>query len=372
MHELVTWLVAFDQLGVWSHALIALCLGILAAFAVTLVSRVGLGLAERVARRTRSTQDDEILARVKGPLGLLSPIVGLHVASAWLGWKWVVGAAWVTEGLLFTYAVVAAFEILVLETWLQQRQGIKVPAPVRQLVIGGIYGAVLLSIAGDVFGIDVTPLLATGSVTTVVLGLALQGPLSNLFAGIVLHVENHPKVGDWILVDGREGEVVEIGWRTTRARMFTDDILLVPNAAMLNAQVVNFTAPTPLHGRTVPVPVPLDVPPHVFDAWVRESLVDIPHVVLTDTPRTKTWLVAIDDHCQRYNVRFWVDHFRYHDDAESEFLKALWYRFAREGVAFPAPFQTVRTTTGAAPGMAGLDPVRPSTGFPPKPDATKT
>lgn len=327
--------------------------------------QVGLRIGEGVVRRTRTALDDELLGRIRRPALLLGPVVGAHAFAASLGVTFLQGASSLVETMLVTYAAVATFEILVIETWLEKRQGLSVPVPVRQLVIGLIYGAVLLGIGSDVLGFDLTPLLATGSVTSLVLGLALQQPLSNLFAGIVLHVERHPSVGDWLLVDGREGEVTEIGWRSTRLRTFSGDVLVVPNLSLLNAQVLNFTHPTPECGRPVPVPVPLDVPPHVFDRWAREVLETIDGVVGAWEPRTKTWLVGIEDHCQRYVVRFWTKEFRVHDDCESELLKRLWYKLADHGVQFPAQYQAIRVVGDEVPAaMAALGAGR-GQAFPP-------
>ena len=339
------------------------------AWAMTLVVVRGfLQFSDRVAARTRTTLDDDLLARVRTPTAVLGPVVGAHVAGWFLGWNAVTGTTRVLEGLLATYVAVATFEILVIETWLEKRQGLKVPAPVRQLLIALAYIGVLLSIGGEVLGIDLTPLLATGSITSLVLGLALQGPLSNLFAGLVLHIERHPHVGDWLLVDGREGQVVEIGWRTTRLRLLSNDILVIPNAAMMNAQIVNFEGPSAETGRQVPVPVPFDVPPPVFEAWVRDVLRGIDGVVIPDDPRTKVWLVSVDDHCLRYVVRFFAREFRIHDDLESDFLKGLYARFAAEGVQFPARYQVVQVASEPAPAMAALRAQRPP-GFPPGPPA---
>lgn len=352
MTRLSEWFSGLDDIAV------AAILFVVVTGAVYAVVWGTLRIAERAAARTENQLDDELLSRIAGPARVLGPLVGVHAAAAWMGATWVFGTAEILEALILTYFAIASIEILVIETWLKKKQGIEVPSLVRQLVISLVYGAVCVGIAGEVFEVDLTPLLATGSVTTVVLGLALQGPLSNLFAGIVLHVERHPKPGEWLLIDGREGELLEIGWRTARLRMFTDDVIAVPNASLLAATVVNFTYPTPLCGRTVPVPVPLDVPPHVFDQWMRDVLRDIPFVVHVDEPRTRAWLVAIDDHCLRYNVRFWVSEFRRHDDAESEFLKGLWYRFQREGVAWPTPHQAVKLVEQPEPAFAGLLPAR--------------
>jgi small-conductance mechanosensitive channel len=338
----------------------AILLGIAAWAAAFGVVRLALGAFDRLARRTTTRLDDDLLARVRGPALLLGPVVGVHVTAAVLGVRVVEGVAGLLETLLLTYVAVATFEILVVETWLEKRQGLKVPGPVRQLVIGVTYGAVLLGLGSDLLGIDLTPLVATGSVTSLVLGLALQQPLSNLFAGIVLHIERHPSVGDWLLVDGREGEVLEIGWRSTRLRTFSDDVLLVPNASLLNAQVVNYAYPTPMCGRQVPVPVPFDVAPEVFDGWVREVLEQQEGVLIPRDPRTKTWLVSIDDHCQRYVVRFWAREFRIHDDLESDLLKGLWHKFAAHGHQFPARFQAVHLVEQPPPAMISAAAPRPT------------
>jgi small-conductance mechanosensitive channel len=345
--------------------LLAAALALLVWGAVSLAVRWALQVAGGIARRTRTTLDDELLGRVRRPASLLGPVLGIHAFAAWLGTTWISGGASLVETMVITYVAVATFEILVIETWLEKHQELAVPTPVKQLIIGVVYGAVLLGIGGEVLGFDLTPLLATGSVTSLVLGLALQQPLSNLFAGIVLHVERQPRVGDWLMIDGREGEVVEIGWRTTRLRTFSRDILVVPNNSVLNAQVLNFSQPGPECGRPVPVPVPLDVPPHVFDRWARDALTGIEGIVGVEEPRTKVWLVSVDDHCQRYVVRFFTTEFRIHDDCESEFLKRIWYTFQQHGLSFPTPQRAVRLVGDAPPAaMAGLLSSRPP-GFPP-------
>lgn len=359
----VAWTNALRPEGRWLAALLtAVVVTTLVELAVSALLRLG----QRAAQRTSTPLDDDLIARLTWPSRWLGPILGIHLATSWFEPNWVAGLCQLGEALLLTYVVVASVEILVLESWLQRRQGVQVPALVRQVVIAVVYGAVVLGIAGEVFELDLTPLLATGSVTTVVVGLALQVPLSNLFAGIVLHMDRHPRPGQWLLLDGREAVVTEIGWRSSRLRTFTNDDLVVPNVTLLNAVLVNYTEPDPLHGRTIEVPTPLDLPPKVFDGWVRDALKTVPGVVLVDDPRTKTWLLRIDDFCLRYGIRFWVEEFRRHDDAESELLKALWYRFHEEGYSFPAPFQAVRVLEQVHPAMAGLDPQRRST------DASRT
>lgn len=344
--EVVAWAILYEEPA--ERIGLAVLVGAGAWLTTYVVARFGLRLAARIAGRTKTTLDDELLSRLQSPVGLLGPVVGVHVVGFMLGEHRIVGAMQIVEGLLATYGVVAAFEILVLESWLEKRQGITVPPLVRQVLIGVVYGCVLLGVAGRVFGIDVTPLLATGSVTTVVVGLALQQPLSNLFSGVMLQVERSPTVGDWVLVDNREGQITAIGWRSTRIRTFADDIVVVPNAQIANLVMVNYSLPSVVTARLLPIPVPLDVEPRLVERMVADAAGGIEEILKDPAP--KAWLVQIDDHCQRYVVKLYVKEFRRHDDLESDFLKAVWYRFKQEGVAFPGP----RLTLGG--GVTALAP----------------
>jgi small-conductance mechanosensitive channel len=356
-------LMALERLVAWSRVAmadpvgryaVAVLLAVLVWLLVWALGSVLLRLSTRIARRTRTDLDDELLDRLRGPARWLAPVLGAHAAFAWLGSAKVVGAVEVAEGLLVTYGAVSAFELLIIEAYLEQRQGISTPPLVRQLIIGVIYGAVLLGVVGSVFGLDLTPLLATGSVTTVVLGFALQGPLSNLFAGLTLHLERHPAVGDWLLVDGREGKVEAIGWRSTRLRLLSDDELVVPNVTVTQAQVVNFSRPVRQCARLLVIPAPVDLDPTVLESWVVEVCSGIDGIVEERTP--KLWMTSIEDYCIRYTVKLWVVEFQRHDDLESAFLKGMWQRFQRAGVPFPVRHQAIRVVSEPPPPFAGLAP----------------
>src|SRR5690606_33703516 len=146
----------------------------------------------------------------------------------------------IVELLLAAYLAIEAAETIVLHYWLGERKKVQLPALVRHLILAVLYAVAALSIVGSVTGVDVLPLIATSTVVTVVLGLALQDTLGNLFAGLALHSERPFGVGDWILVDGVEGKVVYVGWRSTRLQTFSDDIVSIPNSVISKARVQNF------------------------------------------------------------------------------------------------------------------------------------
>ncbi|MGE9744293.1 mechanosensitive ion channel family protein [Bdellovibrio bacteriovorus] len=98
-----------------------------------------------------------------------------------------------------------------------------------------------------VFGLEVGPLLATSAAASVILGLALQDTLGNLFAGISLQLDRNFEIGDWLEITSgiqkATGQVREITWRSTTLVGFSDELITFPNRFMANAQISNFSPP---------------------------------------------------------------------------------------------------------------------------------
>lgn len=100
-------------------------------------------------------------------------------------------------------------------------------------------------IASEIFGVRLTPVLATSAVFSIVLGLALQDTLGNLFAGVALQLDKPYEIGDWVELEtgGKKqvGQVLEISWRSTVLLAFTDELITIPNRTMSQAQISNFS-----------------------------------------------------------------------------------------------------------------------------------
>jgi small-conductance mechanosensitive channel len=89
-------------------------------------------------------------------------------------------------------------------------------------------------------GIAITPLLTALGIGGVAVALALQDTLSNLIAGFHLLADTPVRVGDAVrLENGMEGNVEDIGWRSTRIRQSNDDLIVVPNAKLAQSIVTN-------------------------------------------------------------------------------------------------------------------------------------
>jgi len=227
----------------------------------------------------------------------------------------------ITELLLFAYLAIEATETAVLHYWLGERKKVQVPPVVRHLILIVAYTVAVLSIVGTVTGVNVAPILATSTVITVVLGLALQDTLGNLFAGLALSLDKPFKEGEWILVDGLEGRVEHSSWRSTTLRTFTWDLVSIPNSVLGRQRVQNFDRPQKIHGRNVEVLAALHAHPADVEDALKGTIPRVPAILRTPAP--KAWFTQMTPLYHRYVIRIYVDDFASHDDVESDFLKAM-------------------------------------------------
>lgn len=119
--------------------------------------------------------------------------------------------------------------------------------PVLLVNIFTLFLSVLIGgwLISDLFNIRLAPLLATSAVFSIVLGMALQDTLGNLFAAIALQFDKPYEIGDWIeITSGIQrwvGQVHEITWRATVLTGLYDEVRTIPNRIIGSAEVSNFS-----------------------------------------------------------------------------------------------------------------------------------
>lgn len=118
------------------------------------------------------------------------------------------------------------------------------------LLLVNIFSLVLSILIGFwavnvILGVQLTPLLATSAAFSIILGLALQDTLGNLFAGISLQIDKTFEIGDWLeIMNGNTkivGQVKELSWRSTLLVGFSDELITMPNKLVAQCQVSNYS-----------------------------------------------------------------------------------------------------------------------------------
>ncbi|MFO2462754.1 mechanosensitive ion channel family protein [Pseudomonas sp. 15FMM2] len=136
-----------------------------------------------------------------------------------------------------------------------------------------LMGAVIFLIAiiaamAYVLELPVKGVLATSGAVAIIVGLALQSTLSDVFSGIVLNTTKPYQLDDWISIDGTEGRVTDIDWRATRLQTSQGSMAVIPNSLAAKAKIINFSRPADMFGLAVSV----QVSPHARPQTVMEAL----------------------------------------------------------------------------------------------------
>ena len=171
---------------------------------------------------------------------------------------------------------------------LEDKTGRTIPHIIRNAAAMVIYVIAFFGIVAFVFDQRLTSLLATSGVIAMILGLAIQINISNIFSGIAINVERPFRVGDWIKVgDFTEGKVEDINWRTTRLRTRDDTVLCIPNSQASESAIENFSYPNDGYFKYFTVLVDPTHPPERVKKVLLDAALSTPSVEKEPPPRTR-------------------------------------------------------------------------------------
>lgn len=202
-----------------------------------------------------------------------------------------------------------------------------------------VYFGAVITLLNQLFGINIKPLLTGSAVLTGVLALSLQETIKNLFTGLWINTERVVAKGDWVRVADREGQVLEVTWRTTRLLTKEDDCIYLPNSMLAEGALENYTHPTPIHVVEIVVDAGYHHPPN--------NVIDILMDVASSTdsvlrkPQPEILVANFGDSSINYRVRVCIDDYRRVSQIKSELYSKIWYAFRREQVEIPFPVRTI-------------------------------
>ena len=203
-----------------------------------------------------------VISPLAPQLSSATPTVRIWALLVEIGW-WLLGAR-VAVGLV---RLVVVLEHRPRETKM-----------ISDLLAGLIYVATTLAVVNFVFGVAIAGLVATSGVLAILLGLALQSTLSDVFSGLAVGLERSYKPGDVIWVEGGiEGQVIQINWRSTQIATINDSIAVVPNSVIAKSRLENRTAPTPTRSVTVTIRAEASKDPRFVLATMRAAALSSRH-----------------------------------------------------------------------------------------------
>jgi len=233
----------------------------------------------------------------------------------------------------------AKIALIFLNQWLENSEGRKSLREPTQFAVRVLFATFGTMILLENLGISLTSVWTTLGVGSVAVALALQDTLSNFFAGIYLRLDNPVGIGDYIkLESGEEGFVLERGWRSTRIKALSNNMIVIPNAKLASTIVTNFSLPDPHLSLLIPISVNLNSDPQrVEDILVEESskaLGTIPGL-LSDSPPCVRFIPGFGQNSLDFTlictVGTYVDQYL----VQHELRMRIYNRLRGERIAFP-------------------------------------
>jgi len=275
----------------------------------------------------------------------------------------------ISETLVWITLILAALSLLNVILFEGAPQGswqAKVPKLFRDLgrfLLVLIGSAIVLS---SVWGADLGGFLTALGVGSLVLGLALQDSLGNIFSGVALLFEQPISMGDWVEIGDSLGQVVEVNWRSVHLQTTNDDLRVIPNSELSKGQFTNFSRPTPLHRVEVPISFSYDDPPNRVRQLLIATALEIPDVL--STPPPDVVVVSYGDFAINYKVQVFAPDYRTGDGIQDEINRRIWYLAKRHGLTMPYPVQQEVPYASTAPtpvqqGLASLRLLKSTPGF---------
>ncbi|MCG8056384.1 MAG: mechanosensitive ion channel family protein [Candidatus Thiodiazotropha endolucinida] len=229
----------------WLGLLFTIMLGVVADKLLSFFLRSGV---RRWRNRTKHPEFKEISADILRPLGLM--------AMALIWWSGI-NLMGLSENVMLILLVAVKFLASISGVWAAYRLVDLVSAFLHkraQMTENKLDDAlvpliprtlkIFVTVIGFVFiadnlNVDISSLLAGLGLGGLAFALAAKDMVQNLFGSVTVLMDRTFSVGDWIVVDGVEGSVERIGFRSTRIRTFYNSVVTVPNSKFITATVDN-------------------------------------------------------------------------------------------------------------------------------------
>src|ERR1700730_5316624 len=191
------------------------------------------------------------------------------------------------------------------------------------LLVGG---SVVVS---RIWNVNLGSLLAAMGVGSIALAFALQEFLGNLLFGMALLSAHKFGIGDWIMVDGKAAEVLEMDWRTVSLVTADGDRVVVANSTLAKGNLKIAARAREKASLTVPLVLGVDIPPE----QVRDAVIEAGRAVpnLSGSDGVRCFVTGIGDKTIKYDVVLSVANPGILARPRDEFLSRFWYVAQRRG-----------------------------------------
>lgn len=334
----------------------------LVALALTLATLVLLRvlrhvLAKRVAafaKKTETLLDDYLAGLLAATKPFFLAVLALYAGAQVLQMP-VLVLRWIVTVTVVSFLIqLGVWADALLRLWLEHYQthleedaGRVTTMKATTFVVRVILFSVVALLALDnIPGVHVTTLITSMGIGGVAVALAAQNILTDLFASLIISLDQPFVIGDFIIAGEDMGTVERVGLKTTRVRSLTGEELIFSNSDLLKSRIRNYKRMAERRilfsfGVTYQTPAEKVA---AIPGMVRE-IVEAQEQVRFERAHFKEF----GDSSLIFHVVYWVKvpDYNVYMDVQQAVNLALYTRFAREGIDFAYPTQTLFLEGGA-------------------------
>lgn len=183
------------------------------------------------------------------------------------------------------------------------------------------------------FGVETTSVVAVIGAATLAIGLALQGTLSNVAAGVMLILFRPYRIGDFVEVAGASGAIDDVGLFTTTVRTVDGVMVTLPNGLCWGAPIRNFSS-LPNRRIELKLGVAYDTPLDLALEVVEDALVADPRVLKDPKPLVR--VSALGESAVELTAHAWTKNADWFL-TRLDLIKAVKEAFDEAGIVIPYP-----------------------------------
>ncbi len=300
---------------------------------------------KRVAQKTKTLFDDLLLEHTKKPIFYLIVFYGFKLALLALQINGTVGK--VVNSIISIFLLYVFLRVVdtFIETWgaeLAKKTETKIDEvlmPLFQKAAKVVFFVIGFMWVLRIWGIDITPYLAGVGLSGLVLGLALQDTLKNVFGGISVLIDKNFNLGEPVqLESGELGKIKEIGLRSTKLMTFDNELIFIPNGQLANMRIRNYIRPNSKVRKQVDFSVAYGTDVEKVRKLVLSAMKKVKDVY--QEPYMDVIFTEMGDSGLHFKARFFADW----DNAYSKLLEmtdVIHSALVKAGIEIPYPTRTV-------------------------------
>ena len=345
MKELITkWLSGIPYLD--NKYIVALIIVVLFAFLAKLLLFVFNNYLKKMAKKTKTKVDDLVFDNVRSPLFYLILAYGLKLAISFLEINGIITKIVNSiMALVFVYIILRAIDVII-KTWgmtFAKKTKTKIDEvllPLLHKASKVVFVIIALMWVLDIWGVDIAPYLAGVGISGIVLGLALQDSLKNVFGGVTLLLDKTFQVGDKIMLEGGTvGEILDIGLRSTKMRTYDNELIYIPNGYLANSKVQNYTRPDPQVRTNVLFGVEYGTDIQKVKKVVIDEIKKMEGIMVDPEPTVQ--FLEMGDFALNFKASFWVEQWNEAYGRKLDATEKIYNALNKSKINIPFPTQNV-------------------------------